>query len=157
MGIALVRTFHEQVPRPLDVLAVEEAFAIPVAEDDEHLLVGAIDALVVDEDGRVVLVESKTAKRRWSKDQLAYDFQVSVYQMAVQEMGLAESPVIRFDFLLKLKNPAFETAEIFRSPEQEQEALHAFRQVLRAIDAGIFYPVRSWACSDCEFAHTCPS
>ena len=77
--------------------------------------------------------------------------------MAVQEMGLAESPVIRFDFLLKLKNPAFETAEIFRSPEQEQEALHAFRQVLRAIDAGIFYPVRSWACSDCEFAHTCPS
>ena len=156
LGVALMETFHEQAPRPLEVLAVEEAFAIPVAEDDDRLLVGAIDALVVDDDGRVVLVESKTAKRRWSKDQLAYDFQVSVYQMAVREMGLAESPAIRFDFLLKLKNPAFETAEIFRSPEQEQEALLIFRQVLRAVDAGIFYPVRGWMCGDCEFAHACP-
>ena len=154
-GIALMQVFHQQAPRPLEVLAVEEAFAIPVAEDDDRLLVGAIDALVVDEDGRVVLVESKTAKRRWAKDQLAYDFQPTIYQLAARGMGLAEHPAIRFDFLLKLKNPAFETADIFRSPEQEQEALHVFRQVLRAIDVGIFYPVRSWACSDCEYAHAC--
>ena len=154
MGIAILHAFHEQAPRPLKVFAVEEAFAIPVA-DDERLLVGAIDALVVDEDGRVVLVESKTAKRRWAKDQLAYDFQPTIYKVAARSMGLVEHPTIRFDFLLKLKKPAFESAEIFRSPEQEQEAFHVFRQVLRAIDAGIFYPVRSWACNDCEFAHAC--
>ena len=156
-GIALVRTFHEQAARPLDVLAVEEAFAFPVAEDDERLLVGAIDALVVDQEGRVVVVESKTAKRRWPAVQLAHDFQVAIYQQAVRTMGIAANPTLRFDFLLKLKTPVLESAEIFRSPEQEQEALLIFRQVLRAVDAGIFYPVRSWACSDCEYAHACPS
>jgi hypothetical protein len=57
-GVALIHAFHDQAPRPLKILAVEEAFAIPIADDDDRLLVGAIDAMVVDEDGRVVLVES---------------------------------------------------------------------------------------------------
>ena len=156
-GIALIRTFHDQAPRPLRILAVEEAFAIPIAEDDERLLVGAIDAMVVDEDGRVVLVESKTAKRRWAKDQLANDFQPTIYQMAAREMHLADNPTIRFDFLLKLKAPAFESTEVHRSKAQEQEAMNVIRKVLRAVDADIFYPVRSWACNDCEYAHACNS
>ena len=159
-GISLLQAFHEQAPRPLKVLAVEEAFAIPFHNPDtgecrEELLVGAIDAMVVDEDGRVVLVESKTAKRRWAKDQLAYDFQPTIYQMAAREMDLAKHPAIRFDFMLKLKTPVFESTEIYRSPEQEVEALHVLHQVLRAVDAGIFYQVRGWMCGDCEFAHAC--
>jgi len=155
-GIALLEAFHEQAPRPVQVLGVEEAFALDLEDDPEgRLIVGAIDAVVVDEDDRVVVVESKTAKRRWSKDQLAYDFQPTIYQMAVREMGLAEHPAIRFDFLLKLKTPVFESVEIHRSPEQEEEALLIFRKVLRAIDAGLFYPVRGWMCNDCEFSHAC--
>ena len=155
MGIALIRTFYEQASRPLKVLAVEEAFAIPVSEDEERLLVGAVDALILDKQNRSVLVESKTAKRRWSKDQLAYDFQPTIYQVAIRHMDLVENPAIRFDFLLKLKVPAFESVEVYRTIAQEQEAFHVLRQVLRAIDAGIFYPVRGWMCGDCEYAHAC--
>ncbi len=153
-GVALLSAFHAQAPRPLRVLAVEEAFAIRMPEDD-RLLVGAIDAVVVDHEGRILIVESKTAKRRWSKDQLAYDFQPTIYRLAARQMDLVEDPAIRFDFLLKLKTPAFESAEIFRSAEQEREALQLFHQVLRAIDAGIFYQVRSWACASCEYAQSC--
>ena len=154
-GIALLEAFLAHVPRPNQVLGVEDAFAIPISDSEERLLVGAIDAVVVDEDGRTVIVENKTAKRRWSKHDLAYDFQPTIYQVAAREMGLADHPTIRFDFLLKLKKPAFESAEVFRSPEQEQEAFHVFRQILRAIDAGIFYPNRGWMCGDCEYAHAC--
>jgi len=160
LGIGLIRTFHEQAPRPLQVLAVEEPFGIPLAdpvsgEHREELIVGATDAVLVDEDGRIVIVESKTAKRRWSKHDLAYDFQPTIYQVAARQMDLAEHPTLRFDFLLKLKQPRLESAEIFRSPEQEREALHVFHQVLRAVDANIFFPNRGWMCSDCEFAHAC--
>ncbi len=155
MGIALVETFHDAAPVPLRVLAVEEAFALPVSTKDERLLVGAIDAVVVDEDGRVVIVENKSANRRWSKEQLAYDVQPTVYTRAAREMGLAEYPSLRYDFLLKLKKPTLESVEIYRDEEQVAEALHLMQQVLKAIDEGIFYRLRSWACNDCEFGHAC--
>ena len=160
MGLSLVRVFHEQAPHLLEVLAVEEPFAIPVVhpetgEHSESLLVGAVDAMVVDQEGKVVLVESKTAARRWAPVQLAHDFQPTIYQIAVREQGLAEFPTLRLDFLLKLKTPVYEPVEVFRTEEQEQEVLRVFWEVVRAIEAGIFYRVRSWACSECEFAHRC--
>jgi len=64
-------------------------------------------------------------------------------------------PVLRYDFLLKLKRPVLESVEVHRTPQQEQEALLIFKQVLRAIDAGIHYPVRGWMCNNCEYAHAC--
>ena len=151
-----MKTFHAQAPRPVQVLGVEEAFALGL-EDDPHgrLIVGAIDAVVVDQERRVVVVVSKTAKRRWPAVQLAHDLQVAVYQQAVRKMAITDTPVLRFDFLLKLKTPVFESAEVHRTSQQEEEALLIFRKVLQAADAVIYYPVRSWACNDCEFAHAC--
>ena len=160
LGIALVRTFREQATRPTKILAVEEPFAVSVVAPDtgevqDRLLVGAIDAIVADEEGRVVLLELKTAKRRWSRDQLTYDLQPTVYQLAVRQLGLAEHPVLRYDFLLKLKKPCLESVEVTRSEGLEREAQVVITKVQRAVDAGIHYPVRSWACADCEFAHAC--
>ena len=34
MGLALVQTFHEQVPRPAEVVAVEQAFALPLVDPE---------------------------------------------------------------------------------------------------------------------------
>ena len=73
LGIALIQTFYESAPRPLKVLAVELPFCMPIVDPktgsmSDRVIVGAIDAVVVDEDGRTVLVEHKTAKRRWSQD-----------------------------------------------------------------------------------------
>ena len=155
MGVGLVKAFHEQAPRPKTVVSVEDAFALDLEGDPQgRLIVGAIDAVVIDDNDRVVVVESKTAARRWPAVQLQHDFQVSIYQLAVRSMDILD-PVLRFDFLLKLKKPIVESVEVQRSPHQEQEALRIFRQVLRAVDEGIFFPVRSWACANCEYAHAC--
>ena len=156
VGVGLVQTFYEQAPRPKEVLGVEDAFALNLEGDPQgRLIVGAIDAVVVDQNDRVVVVESKTAKRRWPAVQLAHDFQVAVYQQAVRTMDIAQNPVLRFDFLLKLKTPVVESAVVHRTVQQEEEALLIFKQVLRAVDAGIHYPVRGWACTNCEYAHAC--
>jgi len=160
LGVALMKAFHETAPRPARVLAVEHPFAIPLRspttkERSDKLIVGAIDAIVADEAGRTLLLEAKTAKRRWTAVQLQYDIQPSIYRIAASELGIADDPAIRFDFLLKLKTPVFESTEISRTPADEIEALTTFWQVSRAVDAGVFYKVRSWACADCEFAHLC--
>jgi len=154
-GVGLVSTFFEQAPRPKKVIAVEDAFALELPDDPQgRLIVGAIDAVVVDDQDRVVVVESKTAKRRWPAVQLEHDFQVSIYQLAARAMDL-HNPVLRYDFLLKLKQPILESVEVHRTPSQEDEALRIFKQVTRAIDHGIHYPVRGWMCGDCEYAHAC--
>ena len=157
VGVGLVRAFHDQAPRPKKVISVEDAFALDLEGDPKgRLIVGAIDAVVVDDEDRVVVVENKTAARRWPAVQLEHDFQVSIYQQAVRSMDIL-NPVLRFDFLLKLKKPVLESVEVSRTPLQEQEALQIFRQVLRAVDEEIFYPVRGWACANCEYLHACDS
>jgi CRISPR/Cas system-associated exonuclease Cas4 (RecB family) len=161
-GLLLVREFHASVPRPVEIIAVEHAFAIPLAvlspqSERDLLIVGAIDAIVVDDDNRCTIVELKTAARRWQAVQLAYDIQPTIYQVAARTQGLHDNPSLRLDFLLKLKTPVFESVTIARPPEFELEAGVVLAEVTRAIDAGIFFPVRSWACKDCEFAYTCGS
>jgi len=160
MGIGLVRVFHEKVPRPQEVLAVEHPFVLPVttlapASGTDLLIVGALDAVVVDQDGHVTIVELKTAARRWSTDQLVHDLQPTLYQVAARETGIAEEPLLRMDFVLKTKRPDLESVSVLRTREQEIEAGKVFSGVLRAIEQEIFYPVRTWACADCEYAHAC--
>jgi CRISPR/Cas system-associated exonuclease Cas4 (RecB family) len=154
-GVGLVQAFYDQAPRPKEVLGVEDAFALELIDDPQgRLIVGAIDAVVVDQEDRVVVVESKTAARRWPAVQLEHDFQVSVYQLAARSMDL-HAPVLRYDFLLKLKKPVLESVEVHRTPQQEQEALHIFKQVMRAVDSGIYFPIRGWMCAGCEYGHAC--
>ena len=69
--------------------------------------------------------------------------------------GLDDDPGLRFDFVLKLKTPVFETTEITRTSDDEVEALTVMWQVCRAVDEGIFYAIRGWACADCEFGYLC--
>jgi hypothetical protein len=33
--------------------------------------------------------------------------------------------------------------------------METFASVVRAVDAGIFYRNRSWACADCTYAYRC--
>jgi CRISPR/Cas system-associated exonuclease Cas4 (RecB family) len=160
IGIGLVQVFHDKVPRPLETLAVEHPFVLPAAtlapgSNSDLLVVGALDAVVIDQGGQVTIVELKTAARRWSTDQLVNDFQPTLYQIAARETGIAKAPQLRMDFVLKTKRPALESVSVLRTKEQEVEMGRVSSEVLRAIEQEIFYPVRSWACEDCEFGHAC--
>jgi len=154
MGISILRAFYESAPRPIKVLAVELPFSMPLPTS-ERVIVGAIDAVVVDGDGRSVLVEHKTAPRRWSQVQLDHDIQPTIYQLAARHLDLTDKPTIRFDFLMKQKKPSLVTEEVHRSSEQEQEALEVFTQILWAVDTEVFFPFRGWGCAGCEFTETC--
>jgi CRISPR/Cas system-associated exonuclease Cas4 (RecB family) len=158
-GLALLEAFHARAVRPDRVLGVELPFAIPITgpkngEEKEALLVGAIDA-IVEKDGRIIVIENKTAKRRWAEEQLRFDIQLSVYKSALRRLGLASDPGLQLHFLLKQKKPVFEVEEVTRTAAQEAEALLVVDQVLKAVEAGIAFPVRGWMCQDCEYSHRC--
>ena len=46
-------------------------------------------------------------------------------------------------------------AEVSRDEHDEADFLKTVVGVLRAIEAGVDYPVRGWACRSCPFAHAC--
>ena len=64
-------------------------------------------------------------------------------------------PSLKFQVLTKTKVPAVQVAEVDRTSRDEDDFLRTVGGVLRAIDAGVSYPIRGWACRSCQFAHAC--
>lgn len=130
---------------------------VGVAEERDEVmeprLVGAMD-LVVHGADRPEIVEHKTASKRYAQWQLDLDTQPTIYLHAAREMGLGEADV-RYQLLVKTKVPSLQQCPIIRTDSQIREALETVCQVLRAIEAGVFYRNRSWACEDCPFLYRC--
>ena len=152
-GVKLVEAFLRDVKPPDRVLAVERAFACDVVdpltgEILEEQLVGYLDAIVEDA-GRLVVLEHKTAARAWSADQLEHDLQVSLYQAATG------ADAVRLQVLTKTKVARLLTHELVRDERQQVEAVEVVCQVLKAIRAAAFWRQRGWACRACEFRARC--
>jgi putative RecB family exonuclease len=150
---------HASTTSEIQVEAVERAFAVDLHDTDtgealEEKLVGAFDLVLRDETGRYVVVEHKTAARRWSDEQLKFDGQMSAYQIAARQLGLGDV-ALRLQIVTKAKLPAVQIEDVTRDRQDEDDFHRCVVGVLRAIDAKAFYPVRSWACKTCPVAHAC--
>ncbi len=162
VGVRMLTAFHRHVAAegPIAVVAVELPFSGVELQDPDtgevldEKLSGVID-LVVREDGRNVVVEHKTAARRWTADQLDHDFQVTAYQVAARKLELGDEVGLRFQIVTKTKLAVVQVEDVVRDDLAEVDFLRTATGMLRAIGAGAFWPVRSWACRSCQFAHAC--
>jgi putative RecB family exonuclease len=159
-GVSMLHTFYEHASKapPFEVEAVEHGFTVPLHDPDtgevlDEQLVGTMD-LIVNEDGRRVVVEHKTAARKYAEDQLRFDLQVSGYKLAAREAGMGEVG-LRFQVITKTKIPAVQVADLERNHHDEEDFVRTAVGVLRAIDAGVSYPIRGWPCRGCPYAHAC--
>ena len=158
-GVAMIKVFHEQAPRPHKVLGVEEPFSIEVIDPRtgtafSERLVGVFDAVVQDEDGTCRILEHKTAARRWTKTRLEHDLQVTGYTLAAPLVGLPNATVT-LQVLLKQKTPALELYSPARTDHDRRDLLQVISGVLCAIKVGSYYPVRDWPCQSCPYAGPC--
>ncbi len=158
MGVGMLSSFHAKGFVPDSVIGVEVPFGVNIADPAtgvvlEPLLVGAID-LVAEKDGRVVLVEHKTAARRFDATRLRYDMQPTTYTFAAKSLRLV-NPAVVFHLLLKSKGYPVECVPVGRTKADEVEMLETFAAVLKGIEAGVFHRTRGWACSDCQFRYRC--
>jgi putative RecB family exonuclease len=161
VGTALLRTFYEAVYQdPPVVVAVEVPFAIELSDPVtgevlEEKLVGALD-LVIRESEKHIVVEHKTAAKKWSQDQIQHDIQLSAYKLVGEKIGLGDVG-LRLQVLTKTKKPAMVVENTDRTDRDEREFLETVVGVLRAVDAQVFFPIRNGMCGGCAFQRRCAS
>lgn len=141
------------------VKAVEQPFAVTLFDPDtgevlEERLVGVMD-LVVEEDGVTAVVEHKTAAKKYGADQLHYDFQPTAYQLAMREELGFNDVGLRYQVITKTKSPQVQVENVVRSFEDEDDFRRVSLGVLKAIDAGVSYPLRGWQCRSCPYQSAC--
>jgi len=160
-GTALLRVFYESVyQEPPVVVGVEVPFGIEIhdpatGEVLEERLVGAFD-LVTEEQGRKIIGEHKTAAKKWSDAEVRFDPQLSAYKLAAKKLGMGDAG-LRLQQLIKTKVPKVAMVDVERGDRDIQDFLAIVVGVLRAVDAGCFYPVRTCKCSGCPFQRRCGS
>lgn len=158
-GLALVEVFHRDAPRPAQVTGVEQRFAVELVDTTTgealpRRLVGIMDTVVRDADGRHRILEHKTAAKRFAEDKLRYDLQPTAYSLAALALGLG--PVsVTLQILLKQKKPSLELRDLIRDDRDHDDFLHVVSGVLRAIEAEAFYPIHDWWCRSCPWAGPC--
>lgn len=154
---AMLNAVIEAMPRPERVIGVEVPFRLELPDAVGGTLalplVGSIDAVTV-ESGCPVYTELKTAKRRWSEDQLAFDMQLTAYGMALRAKGF-ERPKPRLLAVTKAKTPVVQMESPHRGPQDERDFVATAASMLRGIRAGVDHPVRGWACKTCNVAGAC--
>jgi CRISPR/Cas system-associated exonuclease Cas4 (RecB family) len=160
LAAKMLRKFNADVPPDptAKVIAVEQPFSLTLFDPDtgelqEEKLVGVID-LVLREDDHVTLVEHKTSAKKYTYDQLRFDFQPTAYQLAMKEAGHDEVG-LRYQVFTKAKSPQVQVQDVMREHRDEDDFRRLALGVLKAIDAGVSYPVRSWACRSCQFKTAC--
>ena len=158
-GLNMIAVFHDQVERPHRVLDVESPFACNIADPAtgeilDARLVGVFDLVVEDPDGRARVVEHKTAARRWTADKLTYDLQLTGYALAAGLMGYGDAR-LTVQLLLKSRQPAVELYHPTRTTADHRDFIATATGVIRAVNAGVSYPVRDWHCKGCQYAHAC--
>jgi CRISPR/Cas system-associated exonuclease Cas4 (RecB family) len=157
-AIRMLDVFLAKVPRPEMTVGVEIAFSLELSHPvtGEILpvpLVGAIDAIVVDR-GKGAIWELKTAKKKWSADQLEFDLQLTAYGIAARRLGY-EGSDLKLLVTTKTAKPDVQVLCIVRCRRDEEELAVIAYGVLEAAAAGIDYPSRGWQCRTCPYAGAC--
>lgn len=156
-GVALVQAFHENATVE-QVQDVEAPFAIDLIDPAtgevlDVRVVGAVDLVTVT-DGHVVIWDHKSVARRFTNSQLSYDIQPSVYCNAWRDDD-GSLPAFQFQCLIKTKKPGWQINRVVREEKDVTEAMETIVSVQRAIEQGVCYRVRSWACETCPYRYAC--
>lgn len=163
-GLALLGVFHAEV-KPQQVQAVEMPFLVDLVDPKtgevlEAKLAGIFDLIEADEHGHLIIADLKTSTRRYGERQVEDNLQATLYAYALKQLGFTtdgQATLIRFDVLLKTKQPRMESSFAVKREEDYRWTLTLVTQVLQAIEAWVSYPNPSWRCPECPFRRRCQS
>lgn len=165
LGKSMLKAFHESVDLAgWEIVAVELPLAAPLyTPEGERLdiqLIGAIDLLLKDTQGRYLVVDNKTSKQKKTQDAVDDDHQMTAYAYLLATNGYVfprAEVACRFDVLRKLKTPTFEHYHTSRTAEHRKRFAKIASAVLTAIESRLFIPTKGWLCSDCQYQDACNS
>jgi len=157
-GADLVGAFLKSCDPEEQVMAVNEAFAVPLIDQQgnvlEKPLVGEIDCRV--QKGEIMsLVDWKTSAKRWSRNQADKSLQPTVYLYGYWKL-YAQTIPMRFDVLVKNKTPVYEQHGTTRTVDQFHRMVELIKMVDAMIAAEHFLPSeQGFYCAGCQYGDAC--
>jgi len=158
-GQELLTAYYNKAPwQTFECIGIEEPFSFYVSGCPLPII-GAIDLIEKDDSGTIIISDFKTSARSYSNDEVTRNFQLVLYQMAMKEKGYSNSDILlRFDCLIKTKQPKFESYYTIRDEIDEIRARKKIVTVSKGIARGIFLPNDSaynFKCKGCSFKKNC--
>jgi len=154
-GIKLITNYHELVAPTIQPLVVEEPFPDNlIIPGISKPIVGRIDLI----DDKDFIIDHKTSKKSPTQDTINKDGQLTMYSMAYKEKYKELPKGLRMDYLVRTKKPQYPQYPTTRTEAHIEAFKVTLVQVVRAIEAGIFYPnPHNYLCSEksCGFWKFC--
>lgn len=152
-GRKMVDTLNRSWPSE-EILGFSKAFCVQIPGVTKNLI-GEIDLIVKDQHGNIVLVDWKSATRKWPEDKADKDLQATCFSYAWTHLtGLI--PDFRYDVVTKTKDPSYTQHQTTRTEDDFQRMIHTVQTIERAIQAMAFLPNESsFFCSGCPYTSAC--
>lgn len=158
-GKEMLAVFAEQWDPSESVVETSRTFCVPIIDRHgnytELPLIGEFDLVVKTKDGNTIIVDWKTAARKWSDDKPHQDQQATAYTYAHHQMT-GENPLFRYDIVTKTKTPAYQTCPTRRTSHDFHRLAELVKTVERGVRAEVFYPNEtSFFCGNCQYKSAC--
>ncbi|ACL03046.1 conserved hypothetical protein [Desulfatibacillum aliphaticivorans] len=157
-GAGLLRAFSQKF-EVVDtaIICVEEAFSLTIDGLDIPVI-GVFDLVLQDlASGLVTIVDHKTRAKAMPERDANESLQASIYALAAKTNGFRfDDLLLRFDCLIKTKEPKFEQVYTTRSELEIFQVARLIKQVWAGIQAEVWLPnLGSWKCSGCGYKQAC--
>ena len=152
-GLDILRTFvrDQGALDHQDVLAIEKEFHLPVGP---FTVLGFIDRVDRVDDETIEVIDYKTNRMLFSRDEVASSLQLSLYQVAVQKIW-PWAKHVRLTFHMLRHNLKLRTE---RTPEQLAAALEYVDTMGRMTEEARDFPARlNSNCIYCDHRRDCPA
>ncbi len=156
-GAAITKKFYEnRIADDHQIIAIEEPFALEI-EGLPYPFIGIIDLIEMDDNGTLLITEYKTAAKAYTKAQADESMQLTLYKLAMRQNGYSETDMqLKFDVLVKTKEPKFQRCPTVRTDEDIQRFLKVVQLAYHGISQEVFIPTTTgWMCGNCQFKEYC--
>jgi RecB family exonuclease len=147
----VLRRFHRRAaPTYRLPVATEAWFELPIAY--EAVVVGSIDRVDVDDDGRFHVIDYKTNRKVRDRARVAKSLQLSIYALACQHLYGALPATVTLDFVV----PGVQVTATLDELDLDA-AREAVLSTAAAVRAEIYPPEPNRLCDWCDFRALCPA
>ena len=150
-GQDVLRRFHQRNKDQYRLPATTEAwFELPFG--DEAVVVGSIDRVDVDEDGRFHIIDYKTNRKVKSRSRVAGSLQLAIYALACRHLYGSLPATVSLDFVVPGVTITVDLDDI------DLDAAHeAVLTTAAQVRAQQFEPTPNRLCDWCDFQSLCPA
>lgn len=149
-GLALTAYAATMLNPTIQPTLVEERAAVPF---DDGLLSGQVDLV----DDRNVIVDLKTASRRWPKTRAAYELQPPLYSLIYEQVTGMPPGGFQYQIVVDKAQPEIQAIEATPTEGQIVAAKQRVRGALQGMQLGHFpYRPSPQTCGWCGYRDLCP-